>query len=383
MGYPINTHKFLSLILCGAIILSACSGLTAQATPTVEPPRSQDITPVVNATGVVAPAQYSTLSVSTAGIVTEVLVKQGEVVKEDQVLARLKGSEDLQAAITASRFELQSASKALDDLDKSAETMRTEALQAISAYAGQVRDAQYQLDHFTVPTNQAKLSAMQAMDQMKAILEQATQAYQPCKNIAESNQTQQCKDLKEALDDAQSDYNATVRRLGYETDLQVAKANLDKARKDYDTWKNGPDPDEVALTQARIDNAKAALAAAQAALNDLELHAPFAGTVSEVYAHLGEWVVPGQPILQLADLGHLRIETTDLNEIDAARIKAGSIVKVTFDALPDVVVTGTVASIAPKAAQGSGVNYTAIIELAETPSALRWGMTAFVDITAE
>ena len=53
---------------------------------------------------------------------------------------------------------------------------------------------------------------------------------------------------------------------------------------------------------------------------------------------------------------------------------------VTFDALPDLVLEGTVISIAPKADQGSGVNFPVVIELSEIPPALRWGMTAFVDI---
>jgi len=85
-------------------------------------------------------------------------------------------------------------------------------------------------------------------------------------------------------------------------------------------------------------------------------------------------------VATLADLGHLRVETTDLNEIDAARVAVGASASVTFDALPGVEVGGVVKSIAPKAAEGSGVNYTAIIELDEIPALLRWGMTAFVDI---
>jgi HlyD family secretion protein len=105
--------------------------------------------------------------------------------------------------------------------------------------------------------------------------------------------------------------------------------------------------------------------------------------VSELYVQAGEWVGPGQAILELADLGHLRIETTDLNEIDAARVKEGDRVTVTFDALPDVQIAGTVERIAPKSAKGSGVNYTVIVELSEWPEILRWGMTAFVDILVE
>jgi hypothetical protein len=39
-----------------------------------------------------------------------------------------------------------------------------------------------------------------------------------------------------------------------------------------------------------------------------------------------------------------------------------------------------VSRIAPKSTEGAGVNYPVIITLDEIPAALRWGMTAFVDI---
>jgi multidrug efflux pump subunit AcrA (membrane-fusion protein) len=82
----------------------------------------------------------------------------------------------------------------------------------------------------------------------------------------------------------------------------------------------------------------------------------------------------------LADLSALQVQTTDLNEIDVARVAVGNTATVEFDALPEETVAGVVTRIAPRSAEGAGVNYTAIIELDEIPSHLRWGMTAFVDI---
>jgi RND family efflux transporter MFP subunit len=137
---------------------------------------------------------------------------------------------------------------------------------------------------------------------------------------------------------------------------------------------------DVAVAQARLDNARSALKAAEAKLEDLELKAPFSGTISEVNVRQGEWINAGQAVLVAANLADLQVETTDLNEIDAARVKVGNPVVVTFDALPGVEVNGIVKSIAPKASEGSGVNYTVIVELDEVPDQLRWGMTAFVDI---
>ncbi len=368
------------MLLLG-LIISGCSGLSPQASPTVEPPVNEDITPLVSATGVVTPADWTILSLSASGIVEEVLVEEGEAVEEGQVLVRLKGREEIQAAITAAQFEVTAAQKALDDLSDAAEIAMVSSIDAISRYAKDVRDAQYQLDNFTVPANQEDLTPLEALDMTEKVLDEARQAFEPYKSKPSSDPTRE--DLKEDLDNAQSDYNAAVRRLEYENTLTVAQENLEKAREDFEIWLQGPDPDELAVAEARVENANAALTAAQARLDDLELLAPFAGIVSEIDVRAGQWVTIGQTVLQLADLGHLRVETTDLNEIDAARVKVGSRVRVTFDALPEVLVQGTVTSLAPKASQGSGVNYKAVIELDEIVEELRWGMTAFVDIEVE
>ena len=371
----------ICLLLIGSFMSSACSSISAKSTPTEESISSEEILPVISATGVVVPAEWSILSMSTSGIVEEVFVKEGDHVEAGQILIRLKGKEELQAAITAAEYEVVVAQKALDDLDENARIKRNEILENIARTTDQVRDAQYQLDNYSVPYYQANLAPMEALDLMKVKLDQVRETFEPYKYKSESDSTRE--DLKEDLDDAQSDYDSAVRRVEYTNALEVAKDNMDKARKDYEIWKNGPDPKELAVAEARLKNAKAALSAANAALKDLELHADFSGTVTELNTRVGEWVDPGIPILQLADLDNLRIETTDLNEIDAARVGPGRTVTVTFDALPGVVIDGIVKSIAPKSSQGSGVNYKAVIELNEIPPALRWGMTAFVDIAVE
>ncbi len=368
------------LLLLG-LIITGCSGLSPQASPTVEPPVNEDITPLVSATGVVTPADWTILSLSASGIVEEVLVEEGDAVEDGQVLVRLKGKEEIQAAITAAQFEVTAAQKALDDLSDAAEIAMVSSIEATSRYAKDVRDAQYQLDNFTVPANQEDLTPLEGLDMTEKALDEARQAFEPYKSKPSSDPTRE--DLKEDLDNAQSDYNAAVRRLEYENTLTVAQENLEKAREDFEIWLQGPDPDELAVAEARVENANAALTAAQARLDDLELLAPFAGIVSEIDVRAGQWVTIGQTVLQLADLDHLRVETTDLNEIDAARVKVGSRVRVTFDALPEVLVQGTVTSLAPKASLGSGVNYKAVIELDEIVEELRWGMTAFVDIEVE
>jgi multidrug resistance efflux pump len=188
--------------------------------------------------------------------------------------------------------------------------------------------------------------------------------------------------------------DAIIRRLnwykGFPTEIEQAildaevaeaEARLATAEREYEKVKDGPDPEAVELAEARLANAEAAVQAAEQALDDAELRANFNGTVSEVYVREGEFVAPGQPILVMADLENLKVETTDLNEIDVAQIEIGNTATVTFDALPDVSLQGTVTYIAPKASEGTGVNYPVEIRLDDKlPQDVRWGMTAFVDI---
>ncbi|MBN1656907.1 MAG: efflux RND transporter periplasmic adaptor subunit, partial [Anaerolineae bacterium] len=139
--------------------------------------------------------------------------------------------------------------------------------------------------------------------------------------------------------------------------------------------------EEVAVAQAAVTQAEAALEAARVALERCEVHAPFAGAVGAVSARVGELVAPGQPLVTLGDLTTLRVETTDLDEIDVARVTVGQQATITFDALGERVFTGHVTRISPMPEPGAGgVNYTVVLELDELDPAIRWGMTAFVDI---
>ncbi|MFQ5931696.1 MAG: efflux RND transporter periplasmic adaptor subunit, partial [Nitrospiraceae bacterium] len=165
-----------------------------------------------------------------------------------------------------------------------------------------------------------------------------------------------------------------------DAEVAAAQARVEEAQLDWEKRRAGPAQDDLALAEARLTNAAAQLIAAEAALAELEIRAPFDGTVSDVFIRESEWVTMGSPMLLLADLNNLEVETTDLNELDVARIDIGNASTVTFDSLPETVVTGRVVSIAPRADEGTGVNYTVVVELSEIPAKLRWAMTAFVDV---
>ncbi len=388
-------------ILAAALVLASCSSFPSQASPTAVPESIDDFIPQVSATGMVVPDQSSTLSVSTPGIVEEVLVEEGDLVESDQTLLQLKGKEDIQAVIKAAEYELTLAQQALDDLyDNNALNQVNTLREASEAYEA-LRKAEYNNYYFSVPSNQEDLEMFEGAVAMREILEQAREEYEPYKGTSSEYTYIDCDDIEavkafpklcgatdrydveDKLEDAEADFKSAVDRIANATDIALAEERLRKAIEKFDTLENGPDPADVAAAEARLANAEASLAAGQAVYDDLEVQAPFDGTISELYINDNEWIAPGQPAMLIADLDHLRVETTDLNEIDVSRIEVGDTAIITYDSLPDVTSTGTVVRISPKAAPGSGVNYTVVIELQEVPEQLRWGMTAFVDIGVE
>jgi len=433
----------LALILAAC---DSLPGLPGSAEETSVPPAQiVEFAPIVSASGKVVPEKEALLSVNTGGVVEAVLVNEGDAVTTGQVLVQLEGTEQQQAAVASAELALANAQYNLDILFKDTDMFAAQALQSAEAaeraledllnrelqeaLAKQaIADTRQAIDdtervyNFTTSTaDQADIDAQKALVVLlEDELDKAIEDFEPYEAKPESNLTRAQYLSKKAA--AQQAYDAAVRRLnamlgtGSEVEIDVAEANyltaqaqlvqaerdlvrvmdgpdagevalleaqINKGYRDNETYSLGPDPDDVVLAKTQIKNAEAQLAAAEATLADLMITAPFDGVVAEVYIDPSEWVVPGSPVLLIADLNNLQVETTDLGEIDVAQIIVGDIAVVTFDALPDLVLEGTVTSIAPKAAPGSGVNFPVTLVLNEIPLELRWGMTAFIDIDLE
>ncbi|MCK5313469.1 MAG: efflux RND transporter periplasmic adaptor subunit, partial [Anaerolineales bacterium] len=164
-----------------------------------------------------------------------------------------------------------------------------------------------------------------------------------------------------------------------EADLSVAEAQLALAESNYEKVKAGPDPDDLAAAEARITAAETNILAAQTALENIELRAPFPGTLVDLGLKVGEQVSPGMPVAVLVDFANWKVETDDLTEIEVPDIYVGQPVTVTPDALPDLELNGTVEYISDLYEEKRGdITYTARILLDEDDERLRWGMTVVV-----
>ncbi len=165
--------------------------------------------------------------------------------------------------------------------------------------------------------------------------------------------------------------------------LDVAQASVAEARANLAMLQSGPSREDLALAAADIQRAEAALVAAQASLAELELRAPFAGIVAAIDLKPGEYVMPGKPVFQLGDSSAWLIETTDLTELNVVQVQPGALAKITFDAIPDLELTGKVTRVKALGENRQGdITYTVVITPDTYDARLRWNMTASVVIDA-
>lgn len=194
----------------------------------------------------------------------------------------------------------------------------------------------------------------------------------------------------------------------------VSRERLDQTRAALETASQ-----QVSSTQADLENARAALAEAEAArqelvvlqrqlaeldpeeerlraqrqraaldLQDRTIVMPFAGVVDQTFVDKGEYVTPGQRLLMIHDPGRVRVEA-NVKETDIRYFRPGKTVTITVDALPGRRFEGTVTRVGQAATSEFALlpnpnpsgNFTKItqrlpvrIAVAQTGGALKPGM---------
>lgn len=146
------------------------------------------------------------------------------------------------------------------------------------------------------------------------------------------------------------------------------------------TLRQGVPHEVIDIEEAKVQQAQALVEIAQARLAQGTLIAPYDGVVASIAVIPGEFVRSNEPVVTIATLDDLQIETTDLSERDIANVKIGAAVHIFIESLNQSF-TGTVINISPIAnTVGGDVVFKATIAFDEQPQGLRWGMTAEVEI---
>ncbi len=104
-------HTVLVALTLLSLVLSACSAAgSASATPQPVPTVLSDTR--VMAEGRLEPAQFAEIAFNSGGVVSQILVKEGQQVKKGEPLVRLGNSESARATLAQAQEALIAAERA-------------------------------------------------------------------------------------------------------------------------------------------------------------------------------------------------------------------------------------------------------------------------------
>lgn len=133
-----------------------------------------------------------------------------------------------------------------------------------------------------------------------------------------------------------------------DTALKRSQATFHAAQQKYNQALEGSRKEDIAIAQANLKEASANLGMSRVNLDYTVLWAPTAGVITVRQAELGEVVVPGTPVVTLADLDHIWLRAY-IAETDLGRIRWGQDAVVATDTYPGKKYHGRISFIASDA----------------------------------
>ena len=348
-----------------------------------------NLTATVGATGTVHAQQTAILTWQTSGTVATLNLRAGDQVKAGDVLATLSQT-SLSQNLVLAQSDLVTAQHNLDNLLNSSTASAQAQLNLVNAQKS------FNSANATLISMQAKQHGGTTADIKNAqahltlaqnTYDHAQSAYDGVKDRADTDilKAQAYTALynaKQSLISAQNNYNYfTLVPSGSDLDMARAKVALAQgqladAKREWTRLENGPDSNDVAAAQARVD-------AAQANVNLSRLIAPFAGTVTEADPLVGDQVSPGISGFRIDNLSHLLVDV-QVSEVDINSVQLNQPVVITFDAVPGKDYQGKVTAVASVGSSVQGVvNFTVTVQLDNVDAEVKPGMTAAVTITVK
>jgi HlyD family secretion protein len=307
-----------------------------------------NLTATVGATGTVRARQTGTLVWQTAGTVEDVNVQIGDQIRAGDVLASISKT-SLPQNIILAEAEMVSAQRALDDLLKS-DTARAQAWIAMRNAEEAFEKAYDYRDALNYPVKRTRVVMVKEKTPYGLVDVPKTKTYKV-----------------EGTDEEKAEADA---------DLALKEAQYEDAKRAYERIADGPNQDDLAAAQARVD-------AAQATLDLAHLTAPFAGTVTEANPLPGDQVVAGAMAFRVDDLSSLLVDV-ELSEVDINSVTVGQTVTLSFDAILGQEYEGQVIKVSQAGALVGGVvNFTVTVELTNADELVKPGMTAAVNIVVK
>ena len=253
--------------------------------------RRSTIRSVISTNGKVEPLDNFQAHAPIGTTVKRLLVKEGDHVKKGQLLLQLNDAEALSQAARA-LSQIRSAQATMSAIQGGGNQEEVLTVQSQLAKARLERDSA-----------QRNLDALQQLQQQGAA--------------------------------APGEVKAAV--------AQLARASADVSLLEA-KQKNRYSQPEIAQAGSLKTEAQASYAAAEDVLSQLNIRAPRDGVVYSLPVHQGDYVNPGDLLLQSADLSTVLVRAF-VDEPDVGRLAPGETVEITWDALPERVWRSTVSNV--------------------------------------
>lgn len=359
------------------------------------------------------------------GIVEEVAVEIGDVVKKGQTLVKLN-TQELEWAVQQAEMNLENARLSLAKLNETVEATdiaqaeanvlsakenlalvqsgptkeqlsaaENSAAAAWAAYEElQAGPTQEQLTQANASLRLAEINlkeAQRAYDKIawmpeagttpeSAALQNATISYESAKaSYDETVKPAKKSSLQTSLAGAQSAQDALneLKKKPTPAELAGAKAALASAEATLAKLKKGPNPNDLRQAEIGVEQALIALEQARLNLENAVVVAPIDGTVLALNVESGLSISGGSVIATLADVSKLKL-TVNVEQKDIGKIQTGQGATVSVYGITDRTFNGVVDLIVPVSDTSTGlVTFPVTLSLTdESLAGLLPGMTA-------
>jgi len=333
---------------------------------TAKAERTSALRSIVSATGEIRAKEFVDIQAEVAGVITELRVREGDAVKQGDVLLRL---DDLQLRAEEESVRAQAGAAEADARNGDVGVATAEANLAAERTA--LANARLETEQATTSRDRAKAS----FERKKLLHEQGLIGSEEFEiAAAEARLTEQRLSLAHArVTQAEANVAASMTRV------EAAKASRDAASR-------------------RLDAAKASVARAADMLGKTVLKAPLGGLITKLNVEKGERAVPGiqsNPIATLMTIADMSVIEAEIRvaEADIVDVKLGALAEVEVDAMRDRAFAGVVTEIGQSPIQaanagggGGGQNqegkeFKVVVRLTSPSPELRPGFTATAEIT--
>jgi len=345
----------------------------------------------LSANGIVQAERTINLSPKSAGYLKQLLVKEGDRIRQGQIVAYMDDS-NLQGEVIQSRAELAQQQANLKKL------LNGNRSQEIAQSAAQLAEAQAKLQQLKAGNR------LEDIFQAEARLNQAQAKLRQTKDDLQRNQElfNQGAISRQTLNQRQADHDSaqaqvnevqaalTLQQRGARPEeIAQARSQVEQHRQSLNLLKAGSRSEDIDVARAQVESARGKLETIQTQVNDTIIRAPFDGVVTKKYADPGSFVTPttaGSLVEGAASNSILTLAATNqivanLDEAKIPRVQIGQKVKIKADAYPDRTFEGKVSQIAAQASTVQNVtSFEVKIALEETAQQLlKAGMNVEVE----